>query len=554
MLSEWVEAEDIGASITRVTTQRRTLVVNDEELALLRTPHDGIVLEAARRVAGTGIERFALEEGPFSAYERTLSVTPVPESDTSSPRTYTVLEETSWTIGVPVFWFLLWPLFRRHVAQGQTNPTPWWAPRGRLDARAAYVMGLLGLLAIINGYIGTVIGQTLTFAADEFCGEFADLADGGRTCIDPAHDRSARANIFSIVRVAIVFALGLTVLADRKGRRIAMSIATVVSCVATALGALAPVLGWVTATQIFARGSATGMWLLLLVFAAEELPPKSRAYGVSLLVLLAGLGSGMVVWVLPAAGIADWGWRVVYAVAGVFLPLAVWTVRKLPRTRRFDSLERRPIRESLAEFAANPMLRNRLLLLSIGALAATIFSTPASQFDNQFLRDELGFSAGRISLFTVTTGTPIGLGVLLGGMLADRWGRRPVGAIGLAIGTSMTLLSFFSGGTAIWFVRMIGVVLGAGVAVPALAVYGPELFPTRLRSTANGVTVVFAVIGSVIGLQLVGRLAEQWDSFGQALAVATVGPLLLILLILTLYPETANRTLEDINDEPELTS
>ena len=527
-----------------MTTQRRTLVVNDEELATLRTPHDGIVLEEIEAT-----DRFALAEGPFSHYERTLTVTFVPDTGM-----HEVIEETTWKIAVPVFWFLFWPLFRRHVAQGQQNPQPWWAPGGRLDTRAARVIGLLGVLAIINGYIGTVIGQTLTFAADDFCTEFTELANGGRTCVDPDHDRSARANIFSVVRVAVVFALGLTVLGDRKGRRFAMSIAASTSCIATALGAFAPAIEWVTITQIIARGSSTGMWLLVLIFAAEEFPPKSRAYGVSMLVLLAGLGSGMVLWVLPAAGFADWGWRVIYGVAAIFIPATVWATRQLPTTKRFESLEHRPIRESLAEFAANPKLRNRLLLLSFGALLATVFSTPASQFDNQFLRDELGFTAGRISLFTVTTGTPIGIGVLLGGMLADRFGRRPIGAIGLAIGTAMTLFSFFSDGTTIWFVRMVGVVLGAGVAVPALTVYGPELFPTRLRSTANGVTIVFGVVGSVIGLQLVGRLAERWDAFGPALSVASIGPVLLIALILTLYPETANRTLEDINDEPELTS
>ena len=494
---------------------------------------------------------FALDEGPFSIYERTLTVTAIDDSS------HEVVEETTWKLSIPVFGLLMWFPFRHHVKTGQINPSPWWAPAGRLDSRAAYVMGLLGVLAIVNGYVGTVIGQTLTFAADDFCGEFAELADGAsgaRTCIDPDHDRSARANIFSIVRVAIVFALGLTVLSDRKGRRFTMTLASLLSIAATALGALAPSIHWVTGTQILARGCATGMTLLLVIFAAEELPPKSRAYGVSILVLLAGLGSGMVVWVLPAAGVAEWGWRIVYGIATIFLPLAIWATRNLPTTRRFDRLDNRPVRESLAEFANNPQLRNRLLLLSFGALAATIFSTPASQFDNQFLRDELGFSASRISLFTVTTGTPVGLGVLLGGMMADKFGRRPIGALGLFIGTAMTLLSFFSGGIMIWVVRMIGVVLGAGVAVPALAVYGPELFPTRLRSTANGVTVLFAVIGSVIGLQIVGRLAERWDSFGQALSVATVGPVILIGLILFLYPETANRTLEEINDEPELSS
>ena len=91
-------------------------------------------------------------------------------------------------------------------------------------------------------------------------------------------------------------------------------------------------------------------------------------------------------------------------------------------------------------------------------------------------------------------------------------------------------------------------------AVPALGVYGPELFPTRLRSTANGVITATGVIGTVVGLQLVGRLSETWDAFGPALAVTVAGPILLILLVLFAYPETANLTLETINHEPELDS
>jgi len=525
-----------------VTTQRRTLVVNDEELDQLRTPIDGIVLEHP-----AGSDEFTLADGPFSTYRRSLAVT------SRADGVHDVVETTSWRLAVPVFSFLFWPLIRRHIAQGHRNQSPWWAPADRLDARAARVIGLLGVLAIINGFIGSVIGQTLTFAADDFCAEFAELADGARTCVDARHDRSARADILSIVRVAIVLALGLVVIGDRKGRRVAMSIAAVISTAATFAGALMPSIEWLAVTQVLARGSATGMWLLILIFAAEEFPPRSRAYGVSMLVLLAGLGTGMVIWVLPAAGVADWGWRIVYGVAALFVPAVVWATRQLPHTRRFERLDQRPIRESLTEFWSNVTLRRRLALLSVGALAANVFSTPASQFDNQFLRDELGFTASEISIFSLITGTPIGFGVLLGGMLADRLGRRPVGAFGIAVGSAMTLLSFFSESPAIYAVRLVGTVLGAGVAVPALAVYGPELFPTRLRSTANGITVAFAVVGSVIGLQIVGRLSERWDAFGPALAVAAIGPAVLIVLIVALYPETARRTLEDINDEPELT-
>lgn len=494
-------------------------------------------------------DRFVLSEGPFSVYERTLEVHPHNPGEQGG---WEVVETTTWKLNIPIFWLIFWPPFFWHVRGGQSNPNPWWAPGGRFDSRAGRVIGLLGILAIVNGFLGTVIGQTLTFAADEFCTEFATELDGRRSCIDPAHDTSARANVFSIVRVSIILSLLLTVAADRIGRRRALIIAVVVSCTATFAGAFSPSLSTLTASQVIARGLATGVSILIGVFAAEELPPKSRAYGVSMLLLLAGLGSGMVVWILPAADIAVWGWRLVYGAAALFIPLALWAGSQLPTSRRFALHEPQPLATSLQELRTNPLMRKRLLLLGFAALFAAFFASPASQFDNQFLRDELGFSASRISLFTVLTSTPVGIGVLAGGILADRIGRRPIGAFGTAVGATMTVLSFYSGPVLIFPVRAIGIILGAGFAVAGLAVYGPELFPTRLRSTANGVITAFGVIGTVAGLQVVGRLAERFDAFGPALAIAAIGPATVVILILTLYPETAGRTLEDINEEPTL--
>jgi len=523
-----------------VTTQRRTLTVDDRELAALRTPRDGVLLERA-----VGPDHFELEEGALHHWVRSLAV----ESDGNG--THTVTETVDWKLDVPIFWVFVWIPFWFHVRSGMGKSAPWWAPGGRLDQRAGHVVGLLGTLALVNGFLGTVIGQTLTFAADEFCGEF-ETVDGLRSCIDPAADESARADVFTIVRIAIVLSLGLTIAADRFGRRSAIRAAVTISCVATAAGAIVPSLGLLAVTQIFARGLATGLAILIAVVAAEELPPKSRAYGISVLVLLAGLGSGMVVWILPLADVAEWGWRLVYATAIVFLPAAFWASSKLPTTRRFATNTNPSMRAALRELTTHPLFRRRLALLASAALLAALFATPASQFDNQYLRDELGFSATRISLFTLVTSTPVGLGVLAGGMLADRVGRRPIGALGTAIGAALMLWSFFASGLPLWFIRAGGTILGSGLAIPALGVYGPELFPTRLRSSANGLIIAAGVIGSVIGLQVVGRLAERWDAFGPALAVMVFGPALVVVMLLTLYPETANQTLETINDEPEL--
>ena len=130
--------------------------------------------------------------------------------------------------------------------------------------------------------------------------------------------------------------------------------------------------------------------------------------------------------------------------------------------------------------------RRRLLLFGTTAVLVALFATPASQFQNQYLRTQRGFSATHISVLSQIAGTIGGLAVLAGGRLADTWGRRPVATVGVAAGTAVTLFSYFSAGWALWTWVIVGSLLSYGVG-PALSVYGPELFPSAVRSTAAGV-------------------------------------------------------------------
>ena len=79
--------------------------------------------------------------------------------------------------------------------------------------------------------------------------------------------------------------------------------------------------------------------------------------------------------------------------------------------------------------------------------------------------------------------------------------------------------------------------------------YGPELFPTSLRGTANGMVFLVGLVGQVGGLLMVGALSDQFGSIGPAMAVVGVGPILLALLVAFAFPETARRELEDLNPE-----
>ncbi len=191
----------------------------------------------------------------------------------------------------------------------------------------------------------------------------------------------------------------------------------------------------------------------------------------------------------------------------------------------------------------------RLVLLSASGLFLALFVTPASGFQNEYLRTEHGYVGWQITLFTILTNTPAGIGILVGGKLADLHGRRRIGATGVAAGAVLTVAMYLGSGWTIWAWSLGAAVIGA-IAVPALAVYGPELFPTGSRGKANGIINLFGVAGSAAGLLLAGRLADSLSGgLPAAVAWLVIGPIVVVGLILIWYPETAALELEDINPE-----
>jgi len=470
-----------------------------------------------------GVDRWGLAHGPFRDYQRTLRV------EHRNDGAFDVEETTTYRLAIPLWAWLFHVPVKRAVKHRQEHFSYWWAPPDRLDASASTVLGLLCAVQIVDGYLGTVLTQTLTFAADEF-----------------GHGNTAQGYLLGTVRFGVLISLAAVSLADRRGRRTLLLATGFASCSFTVLGGLAPGLVSLGASQLIARGLSTALGILIVIVAAEEMPARCRAWAASVLVLSAGLGSGMAVWILPVADVDVRGWRVVYLAASLGL-IVIWRYgRRLPETHRFsEAIDHDPSHDE----DARARRRTRLALLAVSAFLIAMFIAPASGFQNDFLKDERGFTATQTSVFTLVTSTPAGLGVLVGGYLAERRGRRTVGAVGLAGGTILTTLSFFSSGAVLWLLTLVGVILTAS-AVPALAVYGPELFGTHDRGRANGVVVTIGVIGSAVGLVTAGFVSDRLGGeLGPALALLAAGPLLVAVLIRVRYPETAGLELEDLNPE-----
>lgn len=282
------------------------------------------------------------------------------------------------------------------------------------------------------------------------------------------------------------------------------------------------------------------MGILIGVYAAEELPRGARAYGLSVLVLAAALGAGMAVWVLPVADLHEAGWRIVYVVPLLSLFGLAAVARRLPESRRYTA---NPVDVETAERSG--IEGRRLLLLAAVAFLFLVFAAPASQFQNDFLKDHRGFTASGITLYTILTTTPAGIGIFMAGRLADTRGRRGVASIGMLGGTAFLVASYYATGGLMWGAHLVGVVVGS--LTVALGVYGPELFSTRHRARANGLIVTLGVTGSASGLLLVGYLSDHFDNYGHAFAIAAIGPLLAVGLVLWRFPETARVELEDLN-------
>jgi MFS family permease len=239
------------------------------------------------------------------------------------------------------------------------------------------------------------------------------------------------------------------------------------------------------------------------------------------------------------------GWRLVYLAPLIGLPF-FWVIgRRIPESRRFV---RRTAASAKATLSGH---RGRLAMLAASSFFALLFLAPNSQFQNDFLRNEHGFTALQLTLFTVLTNTPAGIGVVVGGRLADTRGRRRVGAIGTIGGAILLAAAYQVGGVWLWAFTVTGSIVAA-VTVPALAVYGPELFPTSLRARANGVISLAGVLGSSAGLLIAGRMEDHLGRYGPGIALLAIGPLIVAALVLAFYPETAHLELEELNPEDEI--
>ncbi|MEL6890776.1 MAG: MFS transporter [Actinomycetota bacterium] len=473
--------------------------------------------EARPERSGAVLARFEQEHGPFEIYARRV----LQDGDGE------LVEVTTHRTTIPWFAWLYGPAVRA-VLRRRISYSGWWAPPDRLDATQVLVIGLLAAASMTAAFVNTLFTQTAEFAADDFGVGSAGIGNAG-----------------AVVRAGIVFALPAAFLADRIGRRRVAVWLAVLAPVLSVLGAAAPSFEVLTATQALARPMGIALAFVIGVIAAEEMPRNTRAYAISVMAMAAGFGAGVAVMSLRLADVGEGGWRLVYLVAAIWCIVAVDLARRLPETRRF--LAHQP-EQSQPRRATSPDFRRRLALLAAVAFGGNVFVAPASFFQNSYLEDVRGFSGGMIGLFSIVVGTPAGIGLIIGGRIADQRGRRAVIATALPLSVLAVLAAFTYGGWLLWLSSFFAATLGAMV-YPAMVVYRSELFPTANRTRASAFITTSALLGGIGGLIATGQLIDRGWSYPSVMSMLAIGQLVVTVLVVAFYPETAHRELEELNPE-----
>lgn len=334
-------------------------------------------------------------------------------------------------------------------------------------------------------------------------------------------------------------------IADRYGRAKTMAITILIYATFTGLCGIANS-WWELAIFRFLTGLGIGgEWAAGAALIAESFPEKSRAKAAGIMQASGGIGFFLATALYLFIG--PYGWRWVFAL-GVLPAIVAFYVRY--------SLEE-PARWTKAKQTGNPYpalfapaVRRDLLVGTGLAVVATFGYQGAVQWVPTWIAAMLHAQGTRavipqVSLITTTLTTGGIIGCLCMPLIAERWGRKGalfIYFLGALLSVPTTFLFAKEFNHAVLASPVMGF-FAAGVTA-GFAIYFPELFPTKIRATAQGFCFNFARFFSAAGPLLAGVLTSAHGSF--APAIATIGSIYFVgLFVLYFARETKGQALPD---------
>lgn len=417
---------------------------------------------------------------------------------------------------------------------------PWWIPPffGRVpDDLADHHLQLLGAVALallFEEYDFAMLTSTLKYFASELGMTEGDL---------PGY--------LGVIRLGALPAFAVIPFADRIGRRRVFLFSVMAMGMVTFLTAFSQNATQFVVCQMLSRTFFVSGSALAFVFVSEEFPAHRRGWGVGMLGALALVGHGLEAGLFSLIESLPYGWRALYAIGIVPVLLFPFFRHRVVETTRFTQAQAGagemaggalgwmiPLRALVHDYPA------RALGIALVGFLPAMGLAVAFQFTAYFTMTVHGWSPGQYALMIVCGGAVGLIGNIVAGRLSDRYGRRLVGFVMLAL-FPVAVALFYLGPVRLLPLAWIAFLFtsqGGRVILRALAT---ELFPTTQRSASSGLFAILEAVGNAAGLFLL--------AFGVQASGDLVRLIPLIALsslaggaILWFFPETRQRELESI--------
>ena len=363
-------------------------------------------------------------------------------------------------------------------------------------------------------------------------------------------DLSAAGYLIGFVNVGAILAFLIVRKADDWGRKRVLTITILGYTVFTFLTALSPNVWAFAVFQLIARIFLLGEWAVSMVIAAEEFPATKRATVIGVIQASSSLGAVVCAGVVPLLLKTSYGWRSVYLVGVIPLVLLAFARRGLKETSRFEEHAATQSKEksderSLWDIWSSPY-RNRMLVLASIWFVSYIAAQNSVAFWKEFAVGERGFTDAQVGLALSLAAIVAMPFVFASGKLLDVIGRRRGAFIIYVLGALGTFGSYTLHGFWPLTAAVVLGIMSASAFLPVLNSYTTEMFPTEFRGAGFAWSNnILGRISYVLAPLMVGFIAGRIGGFGPVVAALSIFPIIAIIMIYALLPETKNLELED---------
>ena len=355
-------------------------------------------------------------------------------------------------------------------------------------------------------------------------------------------------------RITAVFLFGAAAggiafgwLGDRIGRVRAMALSILAYSVFTGLCYFATTPWHLAAFRFMAALGMGGEWSLGVALVMETWPSHARPWLASVIGAAANLGFLLIAVITLILPVGPHSWRLVMVI-GAAPALLTFLIRIfVPESERWKASVRERKAHPFHELIRPPFLGR--VVIGIILTSVVLIGTWASV-------QWIPLWIGRLTHGTVPRAMAISqalgavgaiCGCVCGPLLAHAWGRRRSYFTLCALSLLSCEILFLCVHRYSPVLLVMAVIVGFFTATfyGWLALYLPELFPTRVRATAQGLSYNFGRIFAGIGALGAGRLVSHYDGDYARMAARITLVYGVGMVAVCFAPETQGRTLPD---------